>query len=68
MRAPLALAQRKPISAVSVDDVKAFLRANVKAELVIAVPPHVNLKKLWRQVGGLLRAGRKVRVVRSSLP
>lgn len=68
LRATLAMAQRKPVSKVTVDDVKAFLRAHVKAELVVVVPPHVNLKKLWRQIGGLIRSGRKARVVPSSVP
>ncbi|MGY0231540.1 hypothetical protein [Longispora urticae] len=58
-----------PGKLLSEQEVKNFLSANMNAVRVVVVPFHVSIKKLLRQLAGMIRHdGRETRVVRSALP
>ncbi|MGI5286370.1 hypothetical protein ACQEVF_23935 [Nonomuraea polychroma] len=69
LRMQLARSRNVPLSAVSHDEVKTFLRANVKANKAVIVPWHADhVKRLLKQIAALIRHGNKIKVGRVKLP
>jgi hypothetical protein len=68
LRGMLARAQQRALSAVTEHEVQQFLRANLNATRVVVVPVHVDVRRLWKQLAGIMRWGGKAKVVRVGMP
>jgi hypothetical protein len=68
LRAHIAEHRGVPITHISHDEVKRVLRANLNPNSFVVVPAHVSARRIFRQIAGLVRQGRKIRGVRTSAP
>lgn len=68
LRAMLAQARGTAPGAVSELEVKAFLRAHINPTRVVVVPSHVDTRRLWKQLAGLMRWGVDARLVKVPVP
>lgn len=64
-----AMQSMYPGTAVDISVMRTFLEGRLrKARVVVFVPHLADLQRLWRQIGGLIRHGRRVSVVPVRLP
>jgi hypothetical protein len=67
-RAMLAKARGKSIDAITMEEVKEFIRSTVTARRVVVVPLHVDVRRLMKQVAALASHGVKIDLVRTKVP
>lgn len=68
IRTMLAMTSGRRGDAVSDQEVLTFLRGSVTARRVVAIPEHVDDRRLMKQIAALIRWGVDVTVVRSRAP
>ena len=64
-----AMQSMYPGTTVDINVMRTFLEGRLRRARVVVFVPHIaDLRRLWRQIGGLIRHGRRVRVVPVRLP